>query len=130
MTETRSMGPRRIDAVPGSVPALRWWLLDAIRGHGFDDEAVGLALTEATANVVRHAYPDGPGSIIVTVVMSGEGLEVVVADEGSGARSFNLRAAGGTGVGLLLIRELSSAVDIDPGSDGTTVTMWFVRSSR
>jgi anti-sigma regulatory factor (Ser/Thr protein kinase) len=99
-----------------------------IGGRGFDDVAVGLAVTEAVTNVVRHAYPGSAGSVAVTAGVSLQELVVVVADEGIGVRSFTLRADPGLGVGLPLIRELCSSVRIDPASTGTTVTMHFVKS--
>jgi serine/threonine-protein kinase RsbW len=122
------LGSWGLPAVPASVPQLRRAVRAAIIDRGFDDVAVGLAVTEAVTNVVLHAYPGSAGSVAVTVDASPHELVVVVADHGVGARSFTLRADPGLGIGLALIRELCSSVRIDPASTGTTVTMHFVKS--
>jgi serine/threonine-protein kinase RsbW len=125
---SQQLGSWRLSAVPASVPQLRRAVRAAIIGRGFDDVAVGLAVTEAVTNVVLHAYPGSGGSVAVTADASLQELVVVVADEGVGARSFTLRAGSGLGVGLALIRALCSSVRVDPASTGTTITMHFVKS--
>ena len=117
----------RLPAIPGSVPRLRRNLLEAISGRGFDEDAVGLAVTEALTNAVRHAYPGSQGPVTLSVQQSADRLVVVVADEGIGARSFTARSGSdrGTGMGLPLLHELCASVRVDPGNSGTTVTMAF-----
>jgi anti-sigma regulatory factor (Ser/Thr protein kinase) len=122
------LGSWRLSAVPASVPQLRRAVRAAIIDRGFDDVAVGLAVTEAVTNAVLHAYPGSAGSVAVTADASLQELVVVVADEGAGARNFTLRAGSDLGVGLGLIRELCTSVRIDPASTGTTVTMHFVKN--
>ncbi len=61
-----------------------------------DEEAVqelDLALTEACANVARHAYPpDRPGPVEVTVeIRPGRTVALEVADHGKGALSDETR---------------------------------------
>jgi anti-sigma regulatory factor (Ser/Thr protein kinase) len=120
----------RVPAIPASVPRLRRQLLGAIYGRGFDEDAVGLAVTEALTNVVRHAYPGSQGPVTLSVKQSAGRLVVVVADEGIGARSFTARSGSdrGHGMGLPLLHELCTSVRIDPGNSGTTVTMAFASS--
>jgi anti-sigma regulatory factor (Ser/Thr protein kinase) len=122
----------RLPAISGSVPRLRRRLLKAISGRGFDEDAVGLAVTEALTNAVRHAYAGLQGPVTLSVKLSAERLVVVVADEGIGARSFTARSGPdrGRGMGLPLLYELCASVRVDPGSSGTTVTMAFVRAGR
>jgi anti-sigma regulatory factor (Ser/Thr protein kinase) len=122
----------RLPAMPGSVPRLRRKLLEAISGRGFDEDAVGLAATEALTNVVRHAYPGSQGPVTLSVRQSAEWLVVVVADEGIGARSFTARSGcdRSTGMGLPLLHELCASLSVDPGSSGSTVTMAFARAGR
>ena len=120
------LGEWQAVAVPESVPKLRRALLAAIRGRGFPDMDVGLAATEALSNVVRHAYPDGEGPVALTAEASPTELVVVVADEGVGARSFELSSIPGLGIGLRLIHELCHSATVEPTSDGTTVTMTFI----
>src|SRR5213595_1909294 len=43
-----------------------------------------LALTEATSNSVRHAYPDSVGSVEIAYELHGDRLVIVVTDEGRG----------------------------------------------
>ena len=112
--------------MPGSVPKLRRALLAAIQGRGFPEMDVGLAVTEALSNVVRHAYPNGEGPVTLTAEASPSTLVVVVADEGVGARSLELKRTAGPGVGLRLIHELCHHATIEPTSDGTTGTMTFI----
>jgi anti-sigma regulatory factor (Ser/Thr protein kinase) len=121
-----------LPAIPGSVPRLRQKLLEAISGGGFDEDAVGLAVTEALTNAVRHAYPGSQGPVTLRVEQSTDRLVVVVADEGIGARSFTARSGSdrSTGMGLPLLRELCASVCVDPGHSGTTVTMAFARAGR
>jgi serine/threonine-protein kinase RsbW len=122
----------RLPAVPASVPRLRRNLLEAISGGGFDEGAVGLAVTEALTNAVRHAYPGAQGPVTLSVRQSADRLVVVVADEGIGARSFTARSGSDRerGMGLPLLHDLCADVRIDPGNSGTTVTMAFASAAR
>jgi anti-sigma regulatory factor (Ser/Thr protein kinase) len=122
----------RLPAIPGSVPRLRRELLEAIFGRRFDEDAVGLAVTEALTNVVRHAYPGSHGPVTLSVRQTADRLVVVVADEGIGARSFTARSGSDRehGMGLPLLLELCSSVRVDPGNCGTTITMAFARAGR
>ena len=106
MLARERLGEWHAVAVPESVPKLRRALLAKIQGRGFHDLDVGLAVTEALSNVVRHAYPGGEGPVTLTAEASPSELVVVVADEGVGARSFELSSTSGLGIGLRLIHEL------------------------
>ena len=89
----------RLPAIPASVPRLRRNLLEAISGRGFDEDAVGLAVTEALTNAVRHAYPGSQGPVTLSVKQSADRLVGVVADEGIGVRSFTARSGSDRGRG-------------------------------
>ena len=119
-----------LPAIPGSIPRMRRNLLRAIAGRGFDDDAVGLAATEALTNAVRHAYRDAPGPVTLSVKQSAGRLVVVVTDQGRGARSFTARGGSdrGMGMGLPLLHELCASARVEPGRSGTTVTMGFAPS--
>jgi len=123
------LGSWGVLAVPRSVPELRRVLRDTIAGRGFDEDVVGLAVTEAVTNVVRHAYPGSIGPIKLSVgALAGE-LEVIVADEGIGTRGSTLRDdPTGPGIGLALMAELCASVRIEPTVTGTTITMRFARA--
>jgi serine/threonine-protein kinase RsbW len=127
---TRRLGWWQVTATAQCVPQLRRALLAAISGRGLDDDAVALAISEALANVVLHAYPTGEGLVTLTAEMSPTELVVIVADHGIGARSFEVgSAASGLGLGLALIHELCSTSTTEPTSDGTTITMSFTTTA-
>ncbi len=126
MAESKQLGWWHVPAEPSGVPQLRRALRSAIRGRGFDDAEVSLAVTEALTNVVRHAYPDGAGPMTLTAEVSSAELTVVVSDQGSGARNVESRANPQPRIGLGLIRDLCHRTEVEPSSDGTTVTMHFL----
>jgi anti-sigma regulatory factor (Ser/Thr protein kinase) len=118
----------RVPAVASSVPELRRALLARIAGRGFDTDAVALAVTEAITNAVRHAYPESEGTVLVRLAQdSADQLLVAVTDEGVGSHRRAKRTNPGTGIGLALIRELSTSVHIDTSNTGTTITMHFAK---
>ena len=83
--------------------------------------AIELAVSEAVANVVVHAYPEGPGEVRVAAdVESGE-LEVVVVDDGAG---FRPGPAPGLGLGLGLMRQGAAAFEVRDRSLGG-VEVWL-----
>lgn len=99
--------------------ALRGWL----EGQGTPPDVaadVALAVHEAAANVVEHAYPGGAGDVIVRARRDGEGLLVVVEDEG------HWRAPSRTdqrGRGLTVMRSLVDDLAIVPSPTGTRVML-------
>jgi anti-sigma regulatory factor (Ser/Thr protein kinase) len=86
-----------------------------------------LAVTEACANAVVHAYEGKQGGpLLVSARTSGDELVVGVRDHGRGMRPRI--DSPGLGLGLPVIMSLSDAVEIRPASDGrggTEVTMRF-----
>jgi anti-sigma regulatory factor (Ser/Thr protein kinase) len=90
----------QIAARPENVGAIRRRLVAFAAEQGADAEqrgAIAVAVTEAAANVVIHAYPpdEPPGPIHVEADVEDGDLEVVVADEGQGfttTRSMRLGA--------------------------------------
>lgn len=119
------LGRWQTPAVAACVPRIRRDLLHGLCGRGFDQVAVSLAVTEAVANVVLHAYPTGHGHVTVTADIVEDELVVVVSDSGVGGHSFQSSGQAGLGLGLALIRELSTSATIVPTGEGTTVTMQF-----
>jgi len=117
----------RVPAVPNAVWELRRMLLTRIDGRGFDTDAIALAVTEAVTNVVRHAYSAPGGTVMLRAEASADELVIVVADEGIGSRGHVARRNPGLGMGLALIRELSTSVRIEPTPSGTTITMRFAK---
>ncbi len=94
------------------------------------DEVV-LAMDEACANVIRHAYresSDADGSFRLSADLSDHEAVVVVTDEGSGFEPSSLPQPSPealSGRGLSIIRGLMTEVDMAKGPDGrgTVLTM-------
>jgi anti-sigma regulatory factor (Ser/Thr protein kinase) len=64
---------------------------------------VALAVTEALANVIMHAYPPGrAGFVRVTADVEDDDLEIVITDDGAG---FQPGPSPGLGVGLSIVAE-------------------------
>ena len=86
---------------------------------------IKLAVSEACANVVVHAYAEtGPGFMDLEVSTFDHHLAVVVRDHG---RGMTPRAdSPGLGVGLPLIASLAETLELTNGADGgTEVRMTF-----
>ncbi len=122
------LGEWRFAATPEHVPLIRHRVVRLVEGLGVDRAAVALAVTEAVANAVRHAYPSGIGEVRVRVSAVDNGVVVSVADDGIGVRGFTASRSPGDGLGLGLIRALADRARIEPGSNGTLVEMVFERS--
>jgi serine/threonine-protein kinase RsbW len=87
---------------------------------------IRLAVTEACANVVVHAYPEGEdGAMEVVASMSEEALTVLVRDWGRGIRPRP--DSPGLGLGLSLIAALAETVQLGHGlgEEQTEVRMTF-----
>jgi anti-sigma regulatory factor (Ser/Thr protein kinase) len=92
-----------------------------------DLERIRLALTEACANVVRHAYPDDPGMLDVGVCRGPKTVMIEVRDCGVGVPEDRepRTEPGGGGLGLPLIDMLADRVEITSRLSGTSVNMSF-----
>lgn len=78
-----------------------------------------LALGEAVANGVEHAYADADGTVEVELELCGSGVAVRVADHG---RWRPVPAHSGyRGRGLAMIERLARAVRVHAGDHGTEV---------
>jgi anti-sigma regulatory factor (Ser/Thr protein kinase) len=115
----------RIPAQAEELQSIRQALGTWLEGQGASHEVgaeVALAVHEAAANVVEHAYPRGSGELIVRARHDDGRLVVVVEDEGE------WRAPSRTdqrGRGLTLMHGLMDAVEIVPSEagSGTRVTL-------
>jgi anti-anti-sigma factor len=110
----------RADQLAVVREAMRGWLASADVDAG-DSEMLVLAAGELCANAVEHAYPgDAQGSVEVALSRGPGGISLVVRDRGH----WRPPAAdpGSRGRGLAIVRALMTAVDIDDGADGTTVS--------
>ena len=121
-------GPLALElpATPTSVTTARHALAEFCAGHALDHEAVALAVSEAVANAVVHAYRGrAEGFVRVSASFDDGALAVVVSDDGPGM--MPRMDSPGMGIGLALIASLTSSLEVDQGSDGTRLTMRFAR---
>lgn len=123
-------GNWRLPATPQAVREMRANVRRLLEQHRVDPVAsadIPLAVSEAVANSVVHAYPDGqePGPVEVRAQVLDSSVVITVSDEGVG---MSPRPGGrGLGIGLPLIGRLASSVDIRSGSDngGSGIRMTF-----
>jgi len=94
---------------------------------GFTDENIAdikVALSEASTNVVRHAYPDGIElkNKVIEINCYGDisQLTIEVSDHGSG---IPLPPPASEGLGLGIMGSLMDRVDVETGKSGTSVML-------
>jgi anti-sigma regulatory factor (Ser/Thr protein kinase) len=115
-----------LPAVPMSVRDARETIGEIAAKAGASERAIEdirLCVSEAVANVVRHAYRD-QGDVSLTVERENGELTVVVRDDGVGLGGF--QREGDLGYGLRIIDELTRRCAISSMPDlGTEVRMVF-----
>lgn len=116
-----------LPAAPASVAAARRLMRRFAGDLGVDVDAIELAVSEAVANAVVHAYESGDGTIELRAEAAPYELRIVIRDRGGGIRPD---AAGGAGFGLAIIRRLAQHVDLDDTLGGVTLRMTFPRGGR
>ena len=124
---------RTVPAVAESVAPLRHAVVELAMGAGADDKVrtdVALAVGEACANVVVHAYPPGDvGPLIVqAAVVEDREMVVTVIDQGQGMTPRP--DSPGLGLGLPLIANLSDRLEIQEGPDGVGTQLEMVFALR
>lgn len=120
---------REVPAEPAQIGGLRHEVLAFAAAHNAPADVrddIAIAVSEACANVVMHAYAGDPrpGPLTVQTYYDNGQLVVIVTDEGGGllTRSDNP----GTGLGLSLMRRLTQRLEItDHSPAGTKVLMRF-----
>ena len=81
--------------------------------------SIAVAVTEAVANVVVHAYRGShEGMVEVALRVDDDCLEVIVSDAGVGMRPRN--DSPGLGLGLGLMAALADRFEVTPGATGGT----------
>jgi anti-sigma regulatory factor (Ser/Thr protein kinase) len=111
-------------AAPDAAGFARERLVAFVTANGGDEDLAArtaLAVTEAVANVVRHAYLDGDGWIECEADIDDGLLEVVVADRGEGLRTT---PSEGLGAGLAIIADCCDDCTIRSG-DGQGIEVWM-----
>lgn len=102
---------------------VREFLQDCAKRAGLAPGDIGkvvLAVDEATANIIRHAYGGQPGGEIhFAVKADGQRLEVVITDHGQGFdpdrirdpdMAAHVRAGRKSGLGIFLMRQIMDEV--------------------
>jgi anti-sigma regulatory factor (Ser/Thr protein kinase) len=110
--------PARLRSLRPTRHALAYWLQRA----GADAEtasSVVLAVNEAVANAVEHAYQPGAGEVNVEARLDGATIEVRVCDGGA----WRPRRDAGGGLGLHLMERLVDDIEVDTTGRGTTVVL-------
>jgi serine phosphatase RsbU (regulator of sigma subunit)/anti-sigma regulatory factor (Ser/Thr protein kinase) len=112
----------RFPAEPRELTTLRARLnewLDRLGAAPTERSEITLAVNEAAANAIEHAYGLGDGDFTVEGTSDDGRIVVVVRDFG---RWYD-RESQTRGRGVSLMRSLMDAVDVDRGVDGTTITL-------
>jgi serine/threonine-protein kinase RsbW len=113
--------------VPVSVGQARRLAREWSQQHGaastqLDD--IALAVTEAVANIVRHAYPGTePGLIHLDAHREAGALVFSIRDDGTGPNPPSPNP--GLGAGLPILAEVSDHTTIKSTSAGTHLTLRF-----
>ncbi|MET0236926.1 MAG: ATP-binding protein [Kibdelosporangium sp.] len=124
----------RMPALPHELPTaraeLRRWS-QALKFSSEQAEDVVLAVDEAVANAVEHAYTgpgDQPGAVTVFAgrLVPGDAVRVVVSDVGHWRPP--LADTGFRGRGVSMMKALADHFDLHHNENGTTVLLgWNVR---
>ncbi len=120
-----------VAAVAREVSRIRHAVLAAAEADGIGPELrsdIALAVSEACANVVAHAYPRRatPGPLTVEAFRDDGAFVVVVSDEGTGIEPLTHSPGRGLGLGLALIARLARPLEIEPnGHGGAKLRMAF-----
>jgi len=86
-----------------------------------------LAITEACANVVRHAYPEGaPGDVHLRMLVEDGCVSIEVTDTGRGMSepprlAWDPEALDEQGMGLTIVQSVVDELEIDSPPTGGTV---------
>ncbi len=113
----------RLDAQPESALLLRQRLglwSEELGANGDEVYDVSLATSEAFVNAVEHPHEPSAHVIDVDGSISDHTVSITIPDFGSW-RDERQRQEGG--YRFPMMRELMDAVDVDTGSDGTSITL-------
>jgi serine/threonine-protein kinase RsbW len=118
----REQLPATVESVARARRAVRRFA----RGLDVDVEGIALAVSEAVANVVAHAYGDDePGVVDLSGTVAPDAVAIVVRDRGRGMGAPALHP--GAGYGIEIIRRLAESVSVDDEAPGVALTMRFRR---
>jgi serine phosphatase RsbU (regulator of sigma subunit)/anti-sigma regulatory factor (Ser/Thr protein kinase) len=130
MLTVATQRPRRepltldLPAVPESARLVRAALQRFSEAYALDDDqrfTLEVAVGEAVANAIEHAYGIGAGRFAVEARENGSDLEIEVADQGQ----WRAPREEGRGRGTPIMQALSQRLNIENTAAGTTVHMSF-----
>lgn len=124
-----------IPARPEYISLCRLALSGLSRVRELSEETLAdlkLALTEACSNSVRHAYPEGEGTVEISYALARDRIVIEVTDDGEG---FDLddRAAADLdqlsegGLGIAIIRAVADEFELGPRDDGRGSRLRFAK---
>ena len=118
----------RRPALPSAVPVVRGMVTRVLGRLDVSTARSGeiqLAVTEACANVVRHAYPGAPGDVLCECEVTEHEVVIRVSDWGVGWDQPS--AHPGLGLGIPLIERLSDHATQTHSQGITLMEMRFAR---
>ncbi|WP_461210163.1 ATP-binding protein [Desulfocurvus sp. DL9XJH121] len=130
------MNALRLPAALESIPAMRALVRDAVRQIAPDADTgmLEMALEELLVNVASYAYPESPGEMEVACSAQGDGLTVVLSDQGAPYDPRNApepdleagiedRAIGGLGV--FFAKKVFSSMDYKREAESNVLTLTY-----
>jgi serine/threonine-protein kinase RsbW len=115
-----------LPATVGSVAVARSAVQRFAADLEVDVDGIVLAVSEAVANVVTHAYDaDAPGVLELVATATPYEVAVVVRDHGRGLGTA--APSTGAGYGIEIIRRLAQHVALEDSERGVALTMRFRR---
>jgi serine/threonine-protein kinase RsbW len=114
--------PATLESIAAARGAMRRFTSDL----EVDADAIVLAVSEAVANAVAHAYAEGARGVVdISAVASPFEVTVWVRDRGRGLAAG--AASSGAGLGLGIIERLAQHVELADAPDGVALKMAFRR---
>jgi stage II sporulation protein AB (anti-sigma F factor) len=122
-----------IPADAGYLSICRMALVGVARELPVDDEALEdlkFSLSEAAGNAIKHGYAGEEGVVEVAFRGSASEVEISVSDSGRGFLPHLREDADEAtlGIGLSMIRSLSSRWRVESGPDGRGTVVTFARA--
>ena len=110
--------PARPSSLREIRAALRRWL-DSVRATDDDANDLVVAVGEASANAVEHAYGAAGGTVTVRAELDGDNVVVRISDTGS----WRAPRGQGRGRGTLIMQTTTDDFRVDRRPDGTDVIL-------
>lgn len=127
MSHDRAQFELELPATPDSVARVRVrllsWLARQAEVPSPSTGSIALAVSEAVANVARHAYDEPGGAVLVRAELASGSLHVSVQDTGRGFGALHGRAS--NGLGMTIITRLADEVTLHSDGDGTEIRIGF-----